>query len=277
MAVLLVEDDPALARLLQTLVAREHMAVDVVTRGDEALKAIEGGRYLAIVLDLMLPVMSGFEVMRQLSARRPEVLSRIIVLTAVSQSQLEEFRYTSAIWRLMRKPFEVPDFIRTLRECVATHAALALPDREELTSWLAAAAGECGAGAAVLSAISGRELVLRATFGYDDGVAEEHFPLALSERFPLCIAARTGRPVRLASLQVTSPEFPLLLPLWTMNQRQALAAIPLLRNGMSIGAICWSFAEPQRFDEAQCAMLSKMADACVAMIPVEAQRSAESA
>jgi len=275
MAVLLVEDDPALARLLQTLVVREHMAVDVVTRGDDALKAIETGRYHAIVLDLMLPVMNGFEVMRHLSARRPDLLSRIIVLTAVSQPQLDGFPFAHAIWRLMRKPFEVPEFIRTIRECVATHAARALPDREELTKWLAAAAQACGAGAAVIGAIVGGELELRATFGYEDGAAEEHFPLALDGRFPLSIAVRTGRPLWLAALHLRSPEYPLLLPIWTMNGRQALAAIPLVREGVPIGAIGWSFAEPQRFDEAQCAMLLKMADECVAMIPAEVRRSSE--
>ncbi len=267
MSVLLVEDDPALRRLLQTLVLREKLGAEIVARGDDALKAIESGRHLAIVLDLMLPVMNGFEILRRLRASNPDLLSRIIVLTAVSQSQLENVEVLSSIWRIVRKPFEVPELVQTLRECVATHAAKSLPERDRLTQWLAAQAAVSGAKAALIAAISGRELELRATYGFEEGAVERLFPVPLNANYPVCVAARTGRPVWLASLTLASPEYPLLLPIWTMAQSHALAAVPLLRNGVAIGAIGWSFAEPQPFAEPQRAALLEIASECAAMIP----------
>ena len=270
MSVLLVEDDPALGRLLQTLVAREHLPVEVVTRGDVALQAIERGRHLEIVLDLMLPGMSGFEIMQQLNASNPHLLSRILVLTAVSQSQLDHFEFGSSIWQLMRKPFEVPDFLRTLRECVATHAERSVPERDHLSRWLASRSAASGASAAVIAATCGRDLTLSARWGFDDHIAEQLFPVPLTTNYPVCVAARTGRPVWLASLSVAAPDYPLLLPIWTMHKRQAVAAIPLMREGVPIGAIGWSFSEPQAFGEKQRAALMAMATDCVEMIPAAA-------
>jgi CheY-like chemotaxis protein len=267
MAVLLVEDDPALGRLLQTLVAREHLPVELVTRGDEALQAIEHGHHLAIVLDLMLPGMNGFEIMQQLSVSSPHLMSRIIVLTAVSQSHLDQLEFGSAIWRLIRKPFEVPEFIKTLRECIATHAARSLPERDHLARWLASQSAACGAAAALIVATSGRDVVLRATWGFGDGVAEEFFPVPLTMNYPLCVAARTARPVWLPSVKVKSPEYPLLLPIWMVNKRQAVAAVPLMLERVAIGAIGWSFVEPQPFGEKQRAALVEIAAEYVRMIP----------
>ena len=91
MSVLIVEDDPALERLLHTLIVRERLGVEVERRGDAALRAIESGCYQAIVLDLMLPGLTGFDIVRHLARVRPELLRRIILITAVSQWQLQEF------------------------------------------------------------------------------------------------------------------------------------------------------------------------------------------
>lgn len=53
--VLLLDDDPAIQRLVPTLLEREGYRVDVVGKGREAIDAIERGDYSAILLDLMMP------------------------------------------------------------------------------------------------------------------------------------------------------------------------------------------------------------------------------
>lgn len=115
MSVLIVEDDPALERLLHTLMVRERLGVEVERRGDAALRAIKSGRYRAVVLDLMLPEMTGFDIVRRLARERPESLRRIIVITAVSQAQLRQFEHHAAIWRLIRKPFDISELVQTVR------------------------------------------------------------------------------------------------------------------------------------------------------------------
>lgn len=265
MAVLIVEDDPALGRLLCTLMVRERLGVEIETRGDAALPTIESGRYSAILLDLMLPGMSGFDIVDHVARVRPALLRRIIVITAVSQSQLRRFEHRSAIWDLIRKPFDVSEFVGIVRDCVLAHAPRRFEEIEELTRCLADAATACGARAALVATESGSELTLRATFGYTDGVLEEYFPLPLDGNYPLCEAVRTRRPVWLASLTQPSPDYR-LLPIWTMNDARSLAVTPLLRGDSHVGAIGWSFAAPQRFDAAQRAMLQQMAGVCAEML-----------
>jgi DNA-binding response OmpR family regulator len=266
MSVLIVEDDPALGRLLRTLIVRERLAVDLETRGDDALRAILAGRYRAIVLDLMLSGMSGFDIVRQLARVRPELLHRIIVLTAVSQSQLDHFEHRSEVRCLIRKPFDIAEFVNTVRQCVAENAPQRFQQIEMLTRWLATRAAASGAQTAIVAANSGRDLSLAATFGYAEGIVEPYFPLPISGKYPLSAAVRTGRPVWLASLTPPVPEYPLLLPIWTINAATALAAVPLVKDNTTLGAIGWSFVNPQRFDEMQRAALGDMAAECAAIL-----------
>ena len=266
MSVLIVEDDPALERLLHTLIVRERLGVEVERRGDAALRAIETGRYEAIVLDLILPGMTGFDIVRHLARVRPELLRRIIVITAVSQSRLQDFEHQSAIWRLIRKPFDVPEFVQTVRECVHAHAPHRFEKIDSRARWLAARASACNARSAIVATSSGQEMLLAASFGFADGIVEGYFPLPMSVNYPLSVAVRTGNAVWLTSLTPPLPEYPLLLPLWTMNAAQSLAAVPLLDGESRVGAIGWTFAEPQQFDGEQRTMLVTMASECAAML-----------
>jgi two-component system OmpR family response regulator len=59
--VLVVEDEPKMAGLLRRALAEEGYAVDVATDGVTGLDAASGREYDAIVLDVMLPAMTGFE------------------------------------------------------------------------------------------------------------------------------------------------------------------------------------------------------------------------
>lgn len=87
---------------------------------------------------------------------------------------------------------------------------------------------------------------------------EQYFPLPISGKYPLCATVRTGRAIFLASLTPPLPDYPLLLPLWTKNGH-ALATVPLVHGESLLGAIGWSFGEPQRFDDERRMMLLAMA------------------
>jgi len=66
MRVLVVEDDPRMAGILKRGLEEEAYAVDVVAEGPEAVWLATEQDYDAIVLDVMLPGMDGFEVCRRL-------------------------------------------------------------------------------------------------------------------------------------------------------------------------------------------------------------------
>ena len=80
MRALIVEDDVKLAALLRRGLVEEGHAADVAATGDDALWMAGATDYDAILLDVMLPGIDGFEVCRRL--RRSEVWSPVLMLTA---------------------------------------------------------------------------------------------------------------------------------------------------------------------------------------------------
>ena len=85
MRVLVVEDDLPLRMFLDVLIRRSGIEVDTMSSGEDSLDAIKSETYAAVILDLMLPGRTGFDVLHSLRATDPHLLRRIIVLTAVSQ------------------------------------------------------------------------------------------------------------------------------------------------------------------------------------------------
>src|SRR3954452_6846276 len=77
---LVVEDEAAVADALARGLSEEGFAVDVVRDGPEGLLRASESCYDAILLDIMLPGLSGYEVLRQL--RRAEVWTPVLMLTA---------------------------------------------------------------------------------------------------------------------------------------------------------------------------------------------------
>jgi two-component system OmpR family response regulator len=77
---LVVEDEPKMAALLRRGMEEEGVAVDVAREGEDALVRASATDYDAIVLDVMLPGIDGFETCRRL--REGEVWAPILMLTA---------------------------------------------------------------------------------------------------------------------------------------------------------------------------------------------------
>lgn len=80
MHVLIAEDEPVMADLLRSVLSDEGHHVQLAARGDDGLQLAQTGRYDLLVLDLMLPVLDGFEVLKRLRAAR--VQTPVLVLTA---------------------------------------------------------------------------------------------------------------------------------------------------------------------------------------------------
>jgi DNA-binding response OmpR family regulator len=80
MYVLLVEDDPRVARVVERALGEASHRVDVAYDGDEGLARAESGAYDLILLDVMLPELSGIEVARQV--RKSRIRTPILMLTA---------------------------------------------------------------------------------------------------------------------------------------------------------------------------------------------------
>src|SRR4249919_3193146 len=80
MSVLIVEDELRMASLIRRGLVTEGLAADVAPAGEDALWMAEAHDYDAIVLDVMLPGLNGFETCRRL--RAAGVWSPVLMLTA---------------------------------------------------------------------------------------------------------------------------------------------------------------------------------------------------
>ncbi len=80
MRVLVIEDDRKVASFIQTGLGQEGYAVDVLNDGADAGDQAHAIDYDAVVLDLMLPGRSGFQVLRDIRARKASL--PVLILTA---------------------------------------------------------------------------------------------------------------------------------------------------------------------------------------------------
>lgn len=105
--------------MLCTVLGRQGFDYDIAEDGEAACQKLRRREYGVIVLDLMLPKMNGFEVIRFLKAERPAMLPRVIVVTAVAETTLRDFDDEKLIWRLLRKPFDIQDLVANVSACAA--------------------------------------------------------------------------------------------------------------------------------------------------------------
>lgn len=114
--VLVIEDDDAIRVLISALCKRLGLAVEVAADGADGVAMIRQRHYDALLLDLMLPKVNGFEVLREVRASAPSLLARTIIITAVSDATLRDFDGGGTLV-LLRKPFDIADLHDALVAC----------------------------------------------------------------------------------------------------------------------------------------------------------------
>ncbi len=116
MRVLLVEDDKALADGLMRTLRENGYAVDHAPDGELALRAANEEHYDLIVLDVSLPGIDGFEVLRQL--RRNQHQGSILMLTARDAEQDRIKGLDLGADDYVTKPFSLPEFEARVRALI---------------------------------------------------------------------------------------------------------------------------------------------------------------
>src|SRR2546430_2334444 len=89
-AVLVVDDDLSTQGLFAAII--KHIGLRPITTGDggDALKIIAVEKPSALILDLLMPGIDGFQVLRHFKLTAPEMLRRTIVVTAASGQRVEQ-------------------------------------------------------------------------------------------------------------------------------------------------------------------------------------------
>jgi len=83
--ILIVDDEPSIVAPLQFLMERNGYQVRVAISGEEALETIEKFRPDLVLLDVMLPGLSGFDVCRMIRENNDLAGTRIILVTALGR------------------------------------------------------------------------------------------------------------------------------------------------------------------------------------------------
>jgi two-component system, OmpR family, response regulator len=111
--VLIVEDQPKLARLLRKGLTAQGLAADIATRGDEAMYMATATAYDAITLDVMLPDTDGFTLCREF--RRHGVATPVLMITALDTIHDRVTGLDSGADDYLAKPFSFAELLARLR------------------------------------------------------------------------------------------------------------------------------------------------------------------
>jgi two-component system copper resistance phosphate regulon response regulator CusR len=109
MRVLLVEDEPKVSRFVARGLAAERFAVDVASDGKSGLDMADTYDYDLVILDLMLPLMDGTEVLRRIRAKDSDV--PIIILTARDAVSDKVGNFEAGADDYLTKPFAFAELL----------------------------------------------------------------------------------------------------------------------------------------------------------------------
>ena len=128
--VLMVEDDQATLSLLAAIARREGFDALLANDGDTAMSILRRHMVDAMVLDLLLPGVNGFDILRYAKCTAPALLERTIVITAADERTWLNCEEIRLVRRFYRKPLDFIDLTSALHACRAAKARDAGEDVE---------------------------------------------------------------------------------------------------------------------------------------------------
>jgi DNA-binding response OmpR family regulator len=118
--VLIAEDSPEIRLLVSRVLATEGYDVSTVDDGREAIAKIREQHFDAILLDFMMPHVSGFGVIDWIQENRPDVAKSCVIVMTAAMHELKKFD-TSTVFATITKPFDVYVLRDTVRKCIDSH------------------------------------------------------------------------------------------------------------------------------------------------------------
>lgn len=109
MRILIIEDEFNLADVVSSRLKKEKYAVDIFCDGEEGLESALTNIYDLIILDVMLPNMNGFEILRKIREKR--IKSKVIMLTAKTQLEDKLTGLNQGANDYVTKPFHIDELV----------------------------------------------------------------------------------------------------------------------------------------------------------------------
>jgi len=116
--ILLAEDDPQIARLVSFKLEKEGYEVACAEDGEKALVAIKDGHFDLILLDIMMPVIDGFQILERLKGDPALRDIPVIMLTAKGQEQDILAGQAIGADDYIVKPFNLSELVERVRRAI---------------------------------------------------------------------------------------------------------------------------------------------------------------
>lgn len=125
--ILIAEDEPSILEALSFVLQRAGWSVHSVTDGEAVMDAVLATQPRVLVLDVMLPKRSGFDVLKQIRANPQTQNLPVLVLTAKGQQQDRRIAEELGADMFVTKPYSNADVVDAVRTLLDVPTALAGP------------------------------------------------------------------------------------------------------------------------------------------------------
>lgn len=123
--ILIAEDEPSILESLDFILRRAGYSIGAVTDGDAVLDAVRRLSPRLLVLDVMLPKRSGFDVLKQIRANLELRDMPVLILTAKGQQQDRRTAEELGADGFVTKPYANADVVGAVRQLLAGHGGAA--------------------------------------------------------------------------------------------------------------------------------------------------------
>jgi two-component system OmpR family response regulator len=123
--VLIAEDEPSILESLDFILRRAGWSIDSVTDGEAVLERVRRNRPRVLVLDVMLPKRSGFDVLKQLRADSETKDLPVLILTAKGQQQDRRIAEELGADGFVTKPYSNSEVVGAVRQLLGENGGAA--------------------------------------------------------------------------------------------------------------------------------------------------------
>ena len=117
--ILVADDDPAILRLVRTIVEKEGFTVLAARDGKEAYKMLQGpGPLVAAIFDVVMPYIQGTELVRYMQSEKRLMNVPVIMMTAEQNPRLSSDSFSTGAVAFLPKPFSTSQLQAMLRMCI---------------------------------------------------------------------------------------------------------------------------------------------------------------
>lgn len=116
--VLLIEDEPNIIEAIRFILSRDGWRVECHSDGQSAMEAVRKKMPHVVILDVMLPNRSGYDILTDMRADGATKDLPVLMLTARGQTKDREMAERLGVSKFMTKPFSNAEVLQTMRELV---------------------------------------------------------------------------------------------------------------------------------------------------------------